>query len=365
MKLITRFMIIFGLLVLSVSAYAQDTDLNIVASHSILADVIQNVSGDLNTVTSLLPVSADPHSFQPSPSDLITVASADMVFVNGALFEETLLDAIENAGEGNTLINVSSCVEIIPIGVTHDHHDHGDEDHEHGDEDHDHSDEDHDEHGDENHNLDDLCDEHSVQLDGVAIEGSLGRLFEIDCTEDHSEGGCDPHVWLNPENVMLWTLLIRDELIEADPDNAEFYISNANKYVEQLSELDLEITNLVDSLPQDARILVTNHDSMGYLAHRFGFEIIGTVIPSGSTVAEPSAQAIAQLIDVIRAEAVPAIFSETTVNDTIIRTVADETGAEIVLLYSGSLGAEDSPASTYLDYIRYNYTAIVEALYSQ
>jgi ABC-type Zn uptake system ZnuABC Zn-binding protein ZnuA len=183
--------------------------------------------------------------------------------------------------------------------------------------------------------------------------------MDIQCEE---EGICDPHVWMNPQNVMLWTLTIRDTLSERDPANAETYARNAEAYIAQLSELHSEIETLLESIPPQNRVLVTNHDSLGYFAAQYGFEVVGVVISGGSTVAEPSAQDIATLIEVIEAHRVQAVFAETTINPDIAQQVANESGAVLYTLYSGSLGDADGPASTYLDYMRYNTRTIVDGL---
>ncbi len=208
---------------------------------------------------------------------------------------------------------------------------------------------------------------------------TLGPLYAIDCgaghahdgehneeegdDHEHAHGSCDPHVWMEPHNVMYWTMLIRDTLVELDPANAETYIANAAAYLEEIDALAHDfVMPMVDTLPEENRILITNHESLGYLAARFDFELVGTVFPGGATASDPSAQEVAALIDLIRDEGVPAIFAETTVTDSLVQTIADETGAQVFVLYSGSLSEEGEPAATYVDYIRYNYTTIVEAL---
>ncbi len=395
------------LFILGLPLSAQEDRLQIVASHSILGDVVANVAGDGADVILTMPRGADPHSFQPSPSDLTALADADVVFINGGFFEEGLLEAIENAGDNMLIVPVSACVEVIGFsghhhGDEHGHdeeHDHDDE-HEHGEEGDGHEDEhDHDEDGDEHHEdenghedehdhdeeedghedehdhdedehndskLAEQCDQHHAELETLFAlahhdENVLGQLHNVECAGE----SCDPHVWMNPENVMLWTLIIRDTLIELDPNQAERYTANATAYLEALNGLSIEIDNMIDVLPVENRILITNHDSLGYFASEYNFEIVETIIPSGSTLTDPSSADIASVIDTIRAEGVPVIFAESTVNDRLAQQIADETGAEIALLFSGSLSELDGPASTYLDYMRYNVTTIVEALRSE
>lgn len=346
------FMILLVLSVAPLLTHSQDGSPYIIASHSILSDVVAQVVGDVTQVIVAMPVGADPHSFQVTPTDLTAVAMAEVVFVNGAFYEEGLLEAIENAGTDMKIVEVSSCVEIIPFGAS-----------EHG--------HDEDEHSDDEamtvSGMQAMCNQHGVELGNDRIEPS-SYLYALDCGEGHDhdekqlEGGCDPHVWMNPENVMYWTLLIRDTLIELDPARADIYTANAAAYIVELDVLLEEIELLVDTVPEEKRVLITSHDSLGYLATRFDFEFIGTIIPGGSTVAEPSVRDIAQLIDLINAEGVPAIFGESTVNASIAQTIATETGAELVVLYSGSLSDANNPASTYIDYMRYNVNAIVTAL---
>ena len=168
---------------------------------------------------------------------------------------------------------------------------------------------------------------------------------------------------MNPRNVMYWTLMIRDSLAEADPDNADAYAANAAAYLEQLHDLSENfIEPALDDLPQQKRILITSHDSLGYLAARYDFEIIGTVGGSISTLSEPSARRVADLIDLIQTDGIPAIFGETTANEDVMEMIAGETGAELVTLYSGTLSDSDGPAATYLDYMRYNLGSIIGAL---
>ena len=427
MKMRQRFTLLFALLALlllpNFSALTQEDKLSVIASHSILADVVHNIAGDRIELATLIPIGADPHGFNPAPSDLTSVAEADLVFVNGAGFEETLLEVIHGAAEAVPIVEASACVEIIAVGATghmHDDDDHADEDDEHGHEhdDDDHADEDDDEHGhehdDEDHadeddehghehddddhadedddddhadeddhehahdDMDSHCDAHDAEF--VEIMGDadahqhgpvLGRLEEIECgghghgqddAHAHAEGGCDPHVWMDPHNVTYWALMIRDALSELDPGHAGDYAAAAADYIGELVALESDfILPLLETLPVEQRILITSHDSLGYLAATFDFQIISTVIPGGSTLVEPSARDVAALIDLINNTGVAAIFGETTVSTSEVETIAAETGAELAIIYSGTL-SDGGPASTYLEYMRYNLSTIVEAL---
>jgi ABC-type Zn uptake system ZnuABC Zn-binding protein ZnuA len=161
--------------------------------------------------------------------------------------------------------------------------------------------------------------------------------------------------------VVYWSLYIRDVLIELDPDGAEAYTANAAAYIAALDAIAHDfITPSVATIPEDRRVLVTNHATLGYFASRYGFEVVGTVIPGASTSAEPSAEQVAGLVDIVRAEGVQAIFADSTVNTRLAEQVASETATAFIRLYTDSFG--ESEASNYMDYIRYNVSAIVSAL---
>jgi len=177
----------------------------------------------------------------------------------------------------------------------------------------------------------------------------------------HDEG--DPHFWLDPTNVVTYVANIRDGLISVDPAGAEVYRANAERYIAQLNELDRFIADQVAAIPEANRKLVTNHESFGYFADRYGFRIIGTIVPGVSTGASPSAQQLARLTGRVRDAGVKVIFLETGANPQLAEQLARETGITIVSdLYTHSLSEADGPAPTYIDMMRYNVKRIVEAL---
>src|SRR5690606_3357508 len=120
--------------------------------------------------------------------------------------------------------------------------------------------------------------------------------------DDHAHGSCDPHFWTNPQNVMVWAENIAQAFASADPANAEAYHANAAAYIEQLAALDADIEALLAEIPVENRVMVTNHEFLGYFAERYGFEIVGVVLPGGTTLAEPAPQDVAELIEVIERE---------------------------------------------------------------
>ena len=179
----------------------------------------------------------------------------------------------------------------------------------------------------------------------------------------HDHGPLDPHFWFDPHRVERAVNEIAARLSVMDPDGSDVYRSNAEAYGEELDELDHWIKEQVALIPDDRRLLVTSHDSFQYFAVAYGFEVVGAVFPGGTTEVEPSAQEMAELIHEIEEAGAPAVFTETIVSDTLAERVSEEAGAEIVYgLYTGSLSDPSGDAGTYLDLMRYNTTAIVEAL---
>ncbi len=335
--------------VLSAGVEAQAPKLKVVASFSILADVVQNVAGDAADVTSLIPADSDPHAYSPTPSDLAKVSDADVLFINGALLEQGILKTIESVLGDKQPVVASACIEILPFGdaapptaATP---------------------------------ADDptaqRCDGYDAELAPLHLVvpadaqaqpiAPLGRLYMLTCTANGEDGNCDPHVWFNPYNVALWALQIRDTLSSLDPANAATYQQNAAAYLVSLQGMENDVNAVFNSLAPEKRVLVTDHDALGYFANTYDFKVVGMVVPSVSSVAEASAQQIAGLIDTIRAQHVPAVFAGVTVNPALSQQVADESGAKFYTLYAESLtGGGDAP--TYLDFMRYDATTIADAL---
>jgi ABC-type Zn uptake system ZnuABC Zn-binding protein ZnuA len=278
-------------------------DLRILAVTTVTGDVVKAVAGDRITVSVFLPPGADPHSFEASPRDIALLADADLIFASGAGLEDFLTPLLENAKPQAAFIYLSDELELLEA-------------------------------------------DHEEEEEGE---------------EPGHEGG-DPHTWLDPQNVSLWTHRIERALAELDPANAAAYAANAEAYRQELAALDEWIAAQVEHIPAERRKLVSDHTSLTYFAARYGFEQVGAVIPGYSTTAEPSAQELARLEDTIRAAGVRAIFVEEEGNPRLAQRVAQDTGAEIVRLYIGSLSAPGGPASTYLDLMRYNVSAIVAGL---
>lgn len=284
--------------------------LNVVATTTLIADVVQQVGGERIELHTLLPVGVDPHSYQPTPQDLRAMNDAHVIFVNGLGLEEAMSTTLDDFAAKTIAVNAN----VEPLSLQ----DEADEEH--------HDEEEHDEEGHTDH------------------------------------GGLDPHTWLSVANVIAWTQTIADSLGELDPRYAQEFTAAAEVYVQELEALKTEIVQQVETLPQAQRLLVTDHNEWGYFAHDYGFEVIGAVIPGFSTLVEPSAQELAALQDQIESHQIKAIFVGDTVNSDVATQLSHDLGVPLITLYSASLSTAEGPAASYLDLMRYNVSAIVEAL---
>ena len=286
---------------------AAGNSIKVIATTSILADLVENVGGDRVQVRTLLAPGIDPHTYAPTPSDVQAIAESQMIFENGHGLEEWLAELTENAG--GTRPTVVASQGLTPI-------------------------------------------DRDQAADGKAEH-------QHQTSEQHG----DPHMWFDVHNTIRYVENIRDGLKQADPAAAASYDANAAAYIEQLRQLDAEIVKLVETVPAARRKLITNHDTFGYFAQRYGFEVVGNVFEGVSTEQEPSAQQIAQLVKLLKEQQVPAVFTENTVNPRLAEQVADEAGAKVVTtLYTDALGPAGSDGDTYIKMMRYDVQQIVEAL---
>jgi ABC-type Zn uptake system ZnuABC Zn-binding protein ZnuA len=185
-------------------------------------------------------------------------------------------------------------------------------------------------------------------------------LLVIDASAGLPDAQTDPHFWLDPEMVLTYVDNIRAGLTTVDPAGAAAYSANAAAYQQRLRELDAWIAERVVTIPAERRLLVTNHESFGRFAARYGFTIVGTILPSAGSEAAPSARGLSALIKAIKATGAPAIFLETGNSPDIADQLARETGIKVVTdLLTHSLGPG---AETYIDMMRWNVDHIVEAL---
>ncbi len=325
-------------------AFAEDAPLSVVASYSILGEWVEKVGGDAIQLSMLVGPDADAHTFEPTPADVATLSEAELIFENGLEFETWLDSLYASSGSDARRVVVTEGLELLEAENGHEHHGDGEGAHEEeaheGEHEEDHEGEEHE------------SEEHAHEEE------------HEEAGHGHDHGEFDPHVWHDVSNVIVMVANIRDALTQADPDNAERYRANAAAYTAELEALDAFIMESVATLPEERRKLVTSHDSFGYFAARYGFEVVGTVLPSVSTeVADPPAGELAALIDEIQAAGVPAIFAENVSNPRLLERVASGAGVTVApTLYTDALGTPGSEGETYLAMMRYNTMTIVEAL---
>ncbi|HTP02598.1 MAG TPA: zinc ABC transporter substrate-binding protein [Anaerolineales bacterium] len=193
------------------------------------------------------------------------------------------------------------------------------------------------------------------------VVATNGLTAAADPSGEHPEG--DPHMWMNPLNVIRYVENIRDGLTQADPAGKDTYAANADTYVSKLRDLDGWVKSQVAGLPKEKRLLVTNHDALAYFAKAYDFQVVGLVIPSVSNEAAPSAQQMAALIDTIKHTGAPAIFLDVSENQNLARQIASATGVKVVTdLYVETVSAPNGPAPTYVDMIQHDVEDIVGAL---
>ncbi len=350
----------------------------ILATTSIWADVVANVAcAGLAVVETIIPVGSDPHGYEPSLQDTERMTNASLIVANGLTLEGRLQDTLETVAESGTVVlEFAASMDPIPFEDAHDDHDehddHDDHDHDdHDDEGHDDHDDhddddhdDHDDHDDEGHDdHDDHDDEGHDDHDDHDDEGHDDHDDEGHGHHDHAHGAEDPHVWFDPHRVAEALPVLAQALTAhagLDPAAVEACV---NSYRAELEAVDAEIAAKVAQLPPESRKLVTNHDAFAYYAARYGFEVIGTVIPSLSSMAEANPAGLEELAEIIEHEGIKAIFAETQHSGDDIEALADRIGGvEVVTLYTGSLGPPGSGAETYTGYLRTNTDLIVDSL---
>jgi len=287
----------------------QQNSLQVVVVESFLADIVHNIAGERLEVETLMPSGLDPHSFEPTPKDVAKISDSDILFINGAGLEEWLEDIIENLPEDQLIITASAGLES------------------------------------------------RIEAEEGHEEGEV--VEEVD-EHDHEY---DPHFWLNPLLVVKYVENIRDGLIRIDPEGSALYTANAENYIQQLIELDQYIEEKITQIPVDRRLIVTNHESFGYFADRYGFTIVGTILKSVSSGASPSALQMAELVDQMRSSGASAIFMETGSNPELAEQLSNETGIKVVYdLYTHSISEEGGNAPNYIELMKYNVEQIINAL---
>lgn len=272
----------------------------IVVTTNILGDVVRNVVGDAAEVRVLMQPNADPHSFGVSAQDAVAMSSAGLIVYNGLGLEENVIRNVEGVAEAG-----------VPTLAVGDHVD------------------------------------------------------PIRYAEGESSGTPDPHFWHDPERMIAAVDVIEEAVVrDVGGIDAAAVSRNAEDYRAELRDLDATMAEEFRTIPVERRKLVTNHHVLGYFAQRFGFTVIGAVVPSGTTLAAPSASDLDSLVGAIETARVPAIFVDSSQPERLARVLAEDADVDvrIVQLHSESLSPPGTPAATYLDMMRANADAIVTGL---
>jgi ABC-type Zn uptake system ZnuABC Zn-binding protein ZnuA len=270
-----------------------------VATTTQIADWTRAVGGGDAAVHQILQPNTDPHEYEPRSKDVEATAGAKVVFENGDELDHWMAKVVEQAG---------GKPRVVVLG-----------------------------------------DRVPIRLPGEASGPEASRF--------------DPHWWHDPRNAEAAVRAVRDALAAADPTHRAAYARRAAAYLRRLRALDTRLARCFARLPRAQRKLVTDHDAFGYFAHRYGLDVVGAVIPSQTTQAQPSAGATARLIRLIRREHVRAVFPESSLNRRLAETIARETGATSrFTLYGDTLGPAGSAGATYLGMEQANADAIVRGL---
>lgn len=261
-------------------------ELVVVATTTQIGDFAREVAGEDAEVHQLLQPNSDPHDYEPRPSDVQTVAEADIVYASGDGLDEWIEDVVADSGSDAEVVDLGA---VAPI-----------------------------------------------------------RLGE------------DPHWWHDPRNAEAAVAEIERTMAAADPADAERFEANAAAYERELKALDAGIAACIESVPADERKLVTDHDAFNYFAERYGIEVVGAVIPSQTTQAQPSAKELSELAETIEAEGVKAVFPESSLSSKVAQAIADQTGASAeYTLYGDTLGPEGSDGATYIEMEEANANAVL------
>ena len=282
---------------------------SIVVTYSILGAVVSDVVGDAADVKILMPNGIDPHEWEPSAKDIEALTNADLIVSNGLDLEGNVMEAIEEAeSNGVAVFHATDHVEVIEFGAGG--HDHADEE--------------------------TLGDDKVVTTESV-----VGTAVE----SEHEHGDGDPHFWTSPVEMAAVVLSLGEALSDLGIDVGD----RAAMAAERLTNLDQEVNKIVEAIASDQRILITGHESLGYFAHQYGFEVVGAVIPSLSSEAEASAGELAELKAVIEAEGVSVIFTELGTSPDVVAALANDAGVDVVELSTHFLPEDGTYSSFVLD----------------
>jgi zinc/manganese transport system substrate-binding protein len=298
--MLKNFKFSIALLVVLGFAGQAEAKAKVVASFSILGDLIANVGADLIDLNVIVGPAIDAHAYEPRPVDAKQLAAADIVFANGLGFDSWIARLLKASGSQAVVIELADGIETKP----HDN-------------------------------------------------GQTGEAHE------HDER--DPHVWQDPSHVARYIKTIAASLCEFDVGNCDRFKANAEAYQRELQATDSEIKNLIGQIPAERRIVITSHDAFSYFADAYDVRFLA---PEGiSNDAEASAKDVAALINQIRETGATALFTETIADPRLLEQIANETGLKVGgELYSDALSDSKGPAKTYIEMMQYNAKTLAGAM---
>lgn len=301
--------------------------LNVVASFSILGDMVREIGGERVALTTLVGANGDVHSFEPSPRDTKALSEAEVLVLNGLDFETWLPRLVQSSGFKGRQILASKGVAVRHLSA--------------------------DEVGGGDHG-----DDHGEESEKHGGEHGHGDAHDHD---HHAVGDIDPHAWQDLRNGMIYAQNIADGLARADPPRANYYKMRAKLYIDKMTKLDAEIRIALADIPANRRIVITSHDAFGYFAQAYGIRFIS--VAGLSSEAEPSAKDLAAIVDRARKEHVAGVFIESGTSSRLVKQLARETGIRMGgTLYSDALASADAPAASYLGMFSWNAGRLIYVL---
>jgi zinc/manganese transport system substrate-binding protein len=301
---------------------------------SVVRDIVTCAVGDDAGLSVIMPMGVDPHDFQASSEQVALMVGADLTVVNGLGLEAGLVSTFETlSAEGNPIFEVAGEVNPLPFGRSDDDHA-----------------------GEEKVSDDHAADEHA----GEEKAGD-DHANEDEDEDEHGHGGFDPHFWFDMDRMATAAELVG---VRLGAVGGEQYVICGESVGAEIRVAEGNIIRILSAVPSERRILVTDHDALAYFANRYDFEVVGVVIPGGSTLGETSSQDLATLVSVMRDRQVSAIFGNQATNADILAVLADEVGSRVSVteVFVGSLGGPGSEAETYIDMMTTNATRISQAL---
>ena len=283
-------------------ATAETDRIRVVTTVSPITSIVENIGGTRIRLEGVVPEGVNSHTFEPAPSVAVVISQADLIILNGLFLEEPTLEMAH--------ANLKPDGTVVSLG-----------------------------------------------------EQSITRVdWKFDFSFPEADGHPNPHLWPDPILALRYAEIVRDHLVDRDPDNAGYYSANYDAFAARIATLDEAIRAAIPTVPPDNRRLLTYHDSWAYFADRYGLTVVGAIQPSDFS--EPSAKEVADLIRQIKAEAIPAVFGSEVFPSEVMQTIAAETGAAYVdeLSDDDLPGVPGDPYHSYLGLAVTNLRVMIPAL---